>query len=229
MHWLVTLARCFEEQARATSTLEHATRKLHNGEELVLEYEEDLVGLRRTESELARQVRSREGKVQELEAKIERKRQQLDQIRDNKAYKALSEEIAAIQSQVDEGETEILQILERLESLQQQIYTLAEEITTKRSEIAARTTELELAAQTAQIRQADLAREVSTCLSQLPAELVTHIQRLQQKLPLPIAWLDDEACGGCHAHFPTQVAIEITRGQSVVRCQTCGRFVVSRP
>jgi predicted nucleic acid-binding Zn-ribbon protein len=227
LQWLVTLARGFEEQAGARTTVERASRLQGIDAELVEEYAQDLANLKSQESDLGQAIRAKEKTIQDIEAKIARKRQQLDQIRDNKEYKALTDEIQAQADMIDATETEMLQDLERIEAHQKQIMTLESEIASKRAEITARTAELKAAAETAAARLEKVEKEISTCYEQLPPELVMSIERLQQKVSLPVAWLDGEACGGCHAHFPTQIAIEISRGRSVVRCQTCGRYVVA--
>lgn len=227
--WLVTLAHCFEELERAQKTVTRSARKERDGQELLQEYEEDHVAARKSEEELAKCVRDCERTIQDLEDRIARKHQQQDLIRDNKEYKAFSEEIANLQANIDALETEALTALDQHEKEQQKSAALAAELQVKGEEIAERNTTLDRAATAAEEKLAALTEEIATCLSQLEVEIATSVKRMSEHMPLPVVWLDGETCGGCHAQFPTQKAIAIERGRLVERCQTCGRYVIARP
>jgi len=227
--WLVTLARCYEAMDDAQKTVARASRKNRNDEELLLEYEDDLASARQNEEQGAPQLRKHEREIQDLEAKIVHKRQQQDLVRDNKEYKALSDEIARLREQIDAEETTILQLIEQSEKQQKRIADLDAELVAKRDEISTRHMAQKRTVTKAEATQEEMKREIETCLSQLESEISVNLIRMSKSMPLPVVWMDKEACGGCHAQFPKQTAIEISRGRTVVRCQACGRYVVERP
>jgi predicted nucleic acid-binding Zn-ribbon protein len=213
----------------AQKTVARASQKNRDDEELLQEYQNDLAVAQGAEDQLAPRIRKHEREIQDLEAKIVHKRQQQDLVRDNKEYKALSDEITRLREKIDTEETTVLQLIEKGEKQQKRIADLEAELVAKREEMATRRRELENAVVKAEATQEEMKREIDTCLAQLDNEISVNLSRMSGNLPLPVVWMDKEACGGCHAQFPQQIAIEVSRGRTVVRCQACGRYVVDRP
>jgi predicted nucleic acid-binding Zn-ribbon protein len=226
IHWLSSLARFEEELERSCNSAARSLKRRQELSERLQQDEEELATQLRQQEELSRQIRAQEREIKDLESQITRLRQQQDQVKDNKSYRALSQQIETLLSQLDEKETEALRQMELLEAGQRQCRTLDEEIQQKRTEVDRQRAQLKEAAATAEAEQRELEREIATCTQQLPNDIAAKLAHLRTRLALPVVRLDEQACGGCHAQFPTQVALEIEKSQSVVRCQGCGRFVV---
>jgi predicted nucleic acid-binding Zn-ribbon protein len=192
------------------------------------ECQQESDAVRRRVEETARSIRVLERDLKSLETRIAQLRQQQSQVKDNKAYQALNSEIAAFAAQTDQKETEALQQIEALEQLQKKQAALQADCQGKEHQIERCRKELDDVHARAAAQQQELAREIETCTTQLPADIVAVIAKLRTRMSLPVVHLDGQACGGCHAQFPTQVALEINRGCEVIRCQTCGRYVVSQ-
>jgi len=229
LHWLISLARFEEQSDHDRDQLRQAAKRRSDCSELLQECETDLEVATQREQTLAQQTRTHERSIQDLEARITQKRARQSEIRDNKEYQALSQELDNLRQQLDGEETSTLELIESMEDLQKTTATLLDELAAKKEERARLEAELAARITRAEAELAELDHEIQTCLSQLPPEIAVTLKRLRGKLPLPVVWLDEEACGGCHARFPVQVAIEISRGRTVERCQTCGRFVVPHP
>ncbi len=196
--------------------------------DLQQEYRDDVTVAADTGENVDQQIRKHESEIQSLTARIDQKKQQLDLIRDNKAYTALQKEITTLTDDIDQRETTVLQLIEQSESQQVQTSSLRQESDLKQTEIAGQLTELAADAEQATSQSAELEGEASRLISMLPPDIKAVVSRLRQGMAAPVAFLDEEACGGCHAQFPAQKAIEIGHGKCVIRCQACGRLVVPR-
>jgi predicted nucleic acid-binding Zn-ribbon protein len=228
VHWLTALARLEEKLENLRVSEERADRRSRDFEELIQEGEAELASASSRVEATGKDLRRLEREVQDLEAKIDQKRQHLDLIRDNKEYRALQAEISALADGLDAKETEVLQVLERIETDQQQVDRLEKELAAQREERSTQRANRQKRVSATRSQHEELVHEIKTVTSQLQAEIVTTLDRIRAKAGLPVVWLDGEACGGCHAHFPTQTALGIAQGNLVVRCQTCGRFVVAK-
>ncbi len=225
---LAELAECAQLLEQARGVVDRYEQRRGFLADLRQEYQDDAGDAEASGAQLDRQVRAQESEIRTLESKVDQKRQQLDLVRDNKEYKALRDEITSLETQIDTRETATLQLIENAERRQEKAAALRQESDDKQSELAQQLAELAADAEQAAARSEQLETEIERLLSMVPADVRATFSRLRQGVPLPAAYLDEAACGGCHAQFPAQEAIEIARGKKVIRCQACGRFVVPR-
>lgn len=226
MHWLVSLARFERELSDAQRVSQRAEVERRQLADSLQEYEQAVVAAHREEETVAPQLRSLEREIKEYENRLARLHEQRDQVKDNKVFQTLNSEIDGLRRELDQRETVTLQAIELLESCQQQVTTSENALSERKVEITTRRAELQEASARAEVACQELAREIATCQEQLPPSIKATLTRLRSGITPPIVRLDGEACGGCHAQFPTQIAMEIDKGESVIRCQACGRYVV---
>jgi len=229
VQWLVTLARFEKELETVRNRIKRATRKRRDLQELLQEYEEDLTTVQQNEEGSARQVRELEREIQDHESRMKYLQEQRDQVRDNKTYQALNGEITELSQRVDTLETKILEQIESLDDRGRKVAAQQADLANQREKITSQREQLQAEAAGAETLQPDLEREITSCEEHLPQSVLAVLHHLRRGLSLPVVYLEGEACGGCHAQFPTQVAIEIDKGYSVTRCQACGRYVVPAP
>lgn len=99
---------------------------------------------------------------------------------------------------------------------------------TSRQEVRSRT-ELGALAQAADRGAAALAageQEMVRLLALLPDDIARQLRRLQGRGGQGVAAVRGGACGGCCEHLPAVLVAEVERRRTVVRCQSCGRFVI---
>jgi predicted nucleic acid-binding Zn-ribbon protein len=227
VHWLRTLAGFQEQQERARHAARRAAQRRDDLAELLAEAEAD-VAAADDDTDKRRQLRALESEVADLRSRLARLQAQRNQVRDDKALQSLGREITGIEEIIDTRETEILQELENTEGRQQERESRQAQLAEERRHIAREREDLQQVQERAASEATEFAREIAVCLGQLPPKVLANVKRLGEHLPLPVAYLDGEACGGCHALFPPQRARDIEKGLAMVRCQTCGRYVVSK-
>jgi hypothetical protein len=227
VHWLRTLAGFQEQQERARHAARRAAQRRQDLAELLAEEEADTAAADK-DGDGRRRLRGLESEVADLRARLSRLQAQRDHVLDNKALQSLGREITGIEETIDARETEILQLLEGTESRQQESEQRQARLAEERGRITREREELQHVQERAAAEAAEYDHEIAVCLDQLPPSVLANVKRLGEHMPLPVVYLDGEACGGCHAQFPPQLARDIEKGRSVVRCQTCGRYVVGK-
>ena len=228
VHWLGNLARYEAERAQALHAARRAGRRRRLLAELLAEAEAD-VAAEQDGGEGARRLRLMEAELADLRSRRERLETQRQQVKDNKTYRALSQEISGLAGRIDAAETELLREMERVEGRRGERASQEDELADQRRRIGEERAGLQRVEERAAAEAAALEREIAICLEQVPRDVRARLERLREGLPQPVAFLDGAACGGCHAQFPAQKALEIEKGRTVVRCQACGRYVVPRP
>lgn len=222
---LRTLHRIHRQRTDLTSQIERGPRQIKAGQGLIAKALGDLEAIRENvkKSKMASdekqlQLRSREARVTDLEAK-------LNTAASNREFSTLKEQIAADKQANMVLSDEILESLEHLEELEAQTSTAEAEFSNQKSEQEIRIQEVE--AKLATLRE-DLARvesELETAESQIPAAAKKDYLRLTEaKGEEALAPVEENSCGGCYQTLTTQ-HIEQLRMSILIRCPNCNAFL----
>ena len=126
---------------------------------------------------------------------------------------------------VDEAETELLELLERIDAASEALARAeAEAQAAERAvEAAVRAQAEERPAVVARYRELEALRPERWAA--LDEEHRVPYQDLRRRGWRPLAWIRDGACEECRRVVPPQMAIEVVQGRAVHRCRGCGRFL----
>jgi len=170
---------------------------------------------RRHESELEMQ--------QEHLARYER---QLGDVKTNVAYSALLTEIQGTRRAIGELEDEILDEMERRETIEGRIGEIDGELEQKRTAAADRLRELEEERGSVEREMAALESRRVGMVSDVEPGVYRMYDRLRRGRRFPaLVPLRGHACGVCHGRLPHQVVREITHDGSLHPCENCGVLV----
>ena len=219
-----------DQLAHRRATLpEHAA--LQDLEKALSELADNLVAAETEESDISRELRKAEGDVDQVRARAVRDQQRLDagQVGSPKELEGLQHEIATLARRQSDLEDVVLEIMERLESVQER----HSELSAQRAESEAKVAELTASRNTttAQIdaEVGDLQAQRDTQASGLDAELVALYEKIRgQQAGIGAAELKQRRCTGCRLELNN---VEIARLRSadddeVLRCEECRRILV---
>jgi predicted nucleic acid-binding Zn-ribbon protein len=179
--------------------------------------------------DLAKQRKEMEAGLEEAGQKRMKFQAQSAQVKSNREYDALQHEIGVLDGQISKREDEILEILERSESMSK---TIAEE-------------EQALKAATERVKQehgvldekaagleqviASKSAERDNLISGLDAPLLARYERIRGvKDGLAVATVKNGACGGCFRRIPPQEMQILRRSDRIMTCEGCGRIIIWR-
>jgi predicted nucleic acid-binding Zn-ribbon protein len=232
MHLTDKLRKVFEVEKQ----LRGLKARLHEAERSLAKYEKDLTGIQTDKSkletdlkQLTAQAANFEGETKRLDARMAVLKEQMDNAKTNKEYKAFLTELNTFKADRDRNEQSALEIMTRADDLKKQLASLegkkgereqlktvaANDRTARHNEIADRLTEL-----TAQR---------DTLASDLPGDALRDLQRLLETRgedAMGIVEVVDVKrgefhCSVCMMSLPIDKALGLVKGDKLTRCTSC--------
>jgi predicted nucleic acid-binding Zn-ribbon protein len=186
-------------------------------------------GKKAMEEENQNLIKARRQKELDLESKNETRKKfqgQLYQLKSNKEYTALLQEIDGVKKELDTIEEEILMLMEKIEDSQLRIAEdnkLLEE-SRKKADEASKENEKKLSRIDAELKQRQKEREEKS--SHIPQELLNRYERVRRgRNGIGIVAIKNDACQGCFMELPPQVISETKLGQRLITCENCNRLL----
>ncbi|HEA47440.1 MAG TPA: hypothetical protein ENH97_03425 [bacterium] len=176
--------------------------------------------------DLQKKRRHEEGELEAREIELKKYQRQLYEVKDNKAYAALEEEIARTKEKNEAAEEEILEFLEIEEGRIKGIKEIEDELREKKKELSR---EEEQAKQETEILDQEIAKiniSRQKIAKRIGPSSLSRYERLRQgKGGLAIVPLEGSSCGGCHMNLPPQIVSEVKKGNRFVTCENCNRLL----
>jgi hypothetical protein len=170
--------------------------------------------------------RTLEKEVAELEVKIGKSRQRMNEVKTNKEYAAILKEIDDIKAEVRGKEDRILESMEHVEGLGREVRRLDKEMAERK-----RRTEEEKARLIEESeRVAGKLEQLEAVQQKVRARLDAEILRrcsflIEKKGGIAVARVENGVCQICHLNIPPQKFIELQRDETIHQCPHCHRFV----
>ncbi len=178
--------------------------------------------------ELEVKLHRAEVRIAEINDKINKYKDQLFLVTNNKQYDALMHEIDHLKEECVSNESESLSFMEEKETLINSINEMAAELEILTQDLSSRREKLESAISESADEKSNLEQNRAEKVNQIDAKFISEYDRvLAARDGLAVVNLSGGACGGCGAYIPAQIVTEI-RGNIVMhRCDVCGRFLYS--
>ncbi len=192
-------------------------------------FKEKSADLKKLEDDLKALQLKRKEKEGELEAKegsIRKYQQQLNQVKTNKEYSALQEEIGRVKADNSIIEEDILKLFDALDAENKKITKEKEFL---KSEEAKFNEEKKILAED----EARVKKELEALKprrDELSAKVDKNILKkyeriIKSKDGLAVVTIANEACQGCHRILPPQVTNEVKMNNELVFCDNCARIL----
>lgn len=219
------LHRIHRQQTDLRSRLERGPKKVRAIEMKVEQIEalhkglkEQFTRTRITSDDKQLQLKEREDRIANLNAK-------LNSAASNKEFQALKEQIAADEQADSVLSDEILEILEKLDQMQEQLATVTSQLEESRGE-------LETMRKSVAEQQGGLESELGRVLENLvkaeaylPADVKVSYKRIvAARGEEALAEVQAECCGSCYQTLTPQMMNELLMDK-LVTCKTCGALL----
>jgi len=151
---------------------------------------------------------------------------QLNQVKTNKEFEAIKEEIKAVEGKIEELDLAGLEALEQEDSGLASVATQEEALQEFLAEASAERKRISEQLSTKTEQLADRAAEHDRLLVQLPEDFREPYALLDEKYPgSALALIVDGSCAGCSMTLVAQRTAEVKRGTVGVRCDNCSRIL----
>ena len=157
--------------------------------------------------------------------KIEKLKDQLFLVTNNKQYDAIMNEIDHLKEENKLIDDQTLEMMEEKESLDKQTSEMQTELETLTSDLVVRREKLNNAISESADEKSILDKKRTDHVNQVDEKTFSEYEKvLNARDGLAVVSLSGYSCGGCGAQIPMQTVAEIKLG-TVHRCGVCGRFL----
>ncbi len=170
--------------------------------------------------------RQAEKEVATLREQIAKYLRQQGQVKTNKEYAAITQEIETIQGRIDQWDTTGLEKLEVEDQCQTELTAAGEQLTLRRAEHQTERDRIEMLTAEKKRLIEGLEQDRVRLLATLPEEYRDEYEFMNERHPgSACVALEGEHCSGCNWHLVPQTRHAVKQAQQPVRCEHCHRFL----
>lgn len=185
-----------------------------------------LQGLEQSVKDLQLKQKSKEGELAQKEAEIKKLDAQLSQVKTNKEYGVIKQEIASLQADNSLIEEEIIKLMDAVEAATREVKSekmrldqISKEFQKKEQDVVARESSLSGEAD-------NLKKEREALVSTLPEPIALRYGQIAaRKQGIVLSPIQGNYCGACKTTLRAQTINEVQLGQTVVTCDNCSRIL----
>jgi len=161
-----------------------------------------------------------------LEAKLTKFQGQLMGVRSSKEYSAALKEIDSVKSEISRLEDEVLAKMEEMTALEKDVPEAEARIAEERARYEATRASLEQELASLDSRLADLDARRRQIAKAIPEEVLEAFNRVTRaRGGIAVVRTTEAVCPACNVRIRMQVFAQIRRGESLVVCDSCRRFL----
>lgn len=217
------LARVRRGKSRAVSA-----RAVADQEARVAAVHRELVAARTRGQDLQRAIAKSETETARVRVRLARDQEMADSGASARVQREVEHELSSLTRRVAELEEIELQLLEEADQVAEQIRALEEREADETQALVAARAEDSSGAEEARSEEQELVAERARVAESIPAELMTHYEPLGRGLPVAVAALTGDQCGGCRLQLPPREVAEVMAEpvDAVIHCEECGCMLV---
>ena len=172
-----------------------------------------------------------ENELADANSKLERAERNLKQAQNQKQYEAAVREKGALQKQVSDLETKILETDETLETAEKNLSERADEIASIENERAESLKNFETETENYKTELENERKERETISAELPKQAAAIYNRLVTRIRdgVAVAEVRNGACSSCFMSLRPQMLVDVKAGKNIITCESCNRILYVRP
>ncbi|MCM1518702.1 MAG: C4-type zinc ribbon domain-containing protein [Pseudoflavonifractor sp.] len=201
----------------------------------VKDLEDDIEGLRtridnynKDIDELRRKTVAEREKIKSAEANIEKYKQQLDNVRNNREFDLLSKEIEYQGLEIEASEKYINDFGRAIEAKTNEIASTEESLNDHLHILGEKKKELEEIVSETRQDEERILEQAKAIEPRIDTRTLTAFKRIRKNARngLGVVYIQRNACGGCFNRIPPQKQMEIKMHKKIIVCEYCGRIMI---
>lgn len=223
---LVKLQEAESEIVRLESVLKQVEKEQNRVLNRQKEFEKALNELEESYNRIEVAYNECESEIEMLDKRIKTSNEHLRQVKTNKEYQAVKREIDDSSKRKEELENNLLRYIgekeekeQALEEKRKEYEQLVEQIKAENEEIEKRSEDDRELLREYREKSREMGEEINPDIF----DKFKKISRL--KNGLAVVPVRNQACMGCFLNIPPQLFIEVQRGNSLIMCPQCNRFL----
>ncbi len=190
------------------------------------EVETELAGTEGALTELRKERNEGNQELQELRTRAHELNERLRTVRNNKEYDATSSDIESAEQRTQDLTTSIAALDNREADILKNAQVLEKRKEELQEQLTDRKETLESIRSTNQDEIADLQKQRTEAVTEVPADLLAQYDFVRRKFPDAVVKARKGACAGCFRAITPQTIVELRRHEQVFTCEHCSRILV---
>ncbi|MDE5784718.1 MAG: HalX domain-containing protein [Prevotella sp.] len=200
-------------------------------EDLEAEIEGLTIRIERIQNEIGefeRAISQKKGEIIESQNSVERYKQQLNDVRNNREYDTLSKEIEFQSLEIELCNKKINDAQKRIAEKQEELQGAQEVLNEKKGDLEVKKNELDEIMDETRVEEEKLKEKAKDYEAKIDPRVLTSFKRIRKNARngLGIVYVQRDACGGCFNKIPPQRQLDIKMHKKVIVCEYCGRILI---
>lgn len=164
--------------------------------------------------------------VKNSNALIERYEKQLDSVKNNREFDALTKEVGMQKLEIQLSEKKLRVATEKLDAKKALLEDMTEKIGKTKAILADKKAELEEITKETDIEEEKLTKKSDKAKAKVDEFLLMAYTRIRSNYRngLAVVSTERDSCSGCHISIPPQLQIDIENEMKIIPCENCGRI-----
>lgn len=201
----------------------------------VSDLEDEIVGLETRKGRLEKNIQDMEedmakhkANIKEAESLIVKYEKQMDNVKNNREYDALSKELEMQRLEIQLSEKRSREGARQLAAKKETFKNTTVRLKQKQENLAVKKVELEKIIEKTEKTETKLKKKSVKAQKGIEERLMKSYSRLRKayRNGIAVATVQRNSCGGCFNKVPSQVQLEIGMTMKIIACEHCGRILV---
>ena len=178
--------------------------------------------------EFDRAISQKRGEIIEAQNSVERYKQQLNDVKNNREYDMLSKEIEFQSLEIELCNKKIGEAQRRIAERNEDLANAEALLKDKLADLEVKRSELDEIMDETRSEEEKLKEKAKDLESKIEPRLLTAFKRIRKNARngLGIVYVQRDACGGCFNKIPPQRQLDIKMHKKVIVCEYCGRILI---
>jgi len=178
--------------------------------------------------EFERAISQKRGEIIEANASVERYKQQLNDVRNNREFDTLSKEIEFQSLEIELCNKKINEAKRRIDEMNVELDGSAAVLEEKQGDLEVKKGELDEIMDETRAEEEKLKDKARELEMKIEPRLLTSFKRIRKNARngLGIVYVQRDACGGCFNKIPPQRQLDIKMHKKIIVCEYCGRILI---
>lgn len=223
---LIELQKVDQEILAGQRKIEQTPARVREVEQPLLDAKSSYEAKKKQLDEFLQKRRAKEQQLEDTSAKVDKLKSRVSEIKTNKEYQAHLKEIASFEQDRAAVEDELLEFMVRADDMVKMVKDAEHMVKAEQGKVDEFAESLR---QETQVLEAELAKvksRRSELVSGIPEALYNdYMRHLQIGQGLALAQVRNSVCLGCHMNIPPQLYVEVRKGDQILNCPQCGRYL----
>ena len=176
--------------------------------------------------EFQRAIAQKKGESQNAQASVDRYKEQLNDVKNNREYDTLSKEIEFQSLEIELCNKKIREAQAKIAEKSEELEANKAIIKERQNDLEIKKSELDEIMEETRAEEEKLKEQVKELETKIEPRLLASFKRIRKNARNGLGVVQRDACGGCFNKIPPQRQLDIKMHKKVIVCEYCGRILV---